>query len=189
MERWQKIGSRLLGEFPLFRIRSDRLISPRTQQPHDFLVIDCANWVHVIATTPEQQVVMIEQYRQGTQTLELEIPGGIIDPDDASPVTAAERELREETGYAGENARLIGEVFPNPAIMSNTCYTVQVDNCRCCHPLELDHGEDLRTRLVPRAEVPKLVAAGQIRHALIIAALYNWELRQRQTDSRQSRAD
>jgi ADP-ribose pyrophosphatase len=123
--------------------------------------------------------VMIEQYRHGTQTLELEIPGGIIDPHDASPVAAALRELREETGYAGENARLIGQVFPNPAIMNNTCYSVLVENCRCLHPLELDHGEDLRTRLVPQAEVPALVAAGQIRHALIIAALYNWELRSR----------
>ena len=67
------------------------------------------------------------------------------------------RELREETGYEGENARVIGEIFPNPAIMSNTCYTVIVENCHCVHPVEFDHGEDLITHLLPVSEIPELL--------------------------------
>jgi 8-oxo-dGTP pyrophosphatase MutT (NUDIX family) len=112
-------------------------------------------------------------------TVELEIPGGMIDAKDASPTTAGLRELREETGYAGENPRLIGEIFPNPAIMSNTCYTVMVENCRCLHPVEFDHGEDLATRLVPIADLPQLVASGKIKHSLVVVALYYFELLQR----------
>ncbi|HWH67910.1 MAG TPA: NUDIX hydrolase, partial [Candidatus Sulfotelmatobacter sp.] len=133
---WEKVSSQPMGDYRIFRIRSDRLISPRTQQTHDFFVIDCVNWVNVIALTADQQLVMIEQYRHGSTTVELEIPGGMIDPTDASPEAAAVRELREETGYAGANVRLLGEVFPNPAIMSNTCYTVLVENCRCLHSVE-----------------------------------------------------
>ena len=67
---------------------------------------------------------MVEQYRHGSNTVELEIPGGMMDPGDASPVETAVRELREETGYEGENARVFGRILPNPAIMSNVCYTV-----------------------------------------------------------------
>jgi ADP-ribose pyrophosphatase len=177
---WQKISSASLGNFRIFTVRSDQVISPRTQQAHDVYVIDCANWVNVIAVTPDQHLVMIEQYRHGSTTIELEIPGGMIDPKDPSPTAAGLRELREETGYEGESPRLIGQVFPNPAIMSNTCFTVMVENCRCLHPVQFDHGEDLVTRLVPVADIPQLVAAGKIKHSLVIVALYYFELWQRQ---------
>lgn len=173
---WQRLNSQPVADYRIFSIRSDRLVSPRTQQAHDFFVIDCVNWVNVIAITPDQHLVMIEQYRHGSGTVELEIPGGMMDPHDASPEAAALRELREETGYAGERPRRLGEVFPNPAIQSNTCFTVMVEDCRCVHPVEFDHGEDLVTRLVPIAEVTGLVAAGKIRHSLVVVALCYFDL-------------
>lgn len=179
LKPWQKVGSKPVGDFRIFTIRSDEVISPRTQQTQDVYVIDCVNWVNVIALTPERNLVMIEQYRHGSNTIELEIPGGMMDPGDASPVAAGLRELREETGYAGENPRLLGQIFPNPAIMSNVCYTVLVENCRCVHPLQFDHGEDLVTRLVPVSELPGLVAAGKIQHSLVVVALYYFDLWQR----------
>ena len=176
---WKKIGSTPVGDFRIFTLRSDRKISPRTQQEHDFFVIDSVNWVNVIAVTPAQELVMVEQYRHGSNTVELEIPGGMMDAEDPSPVATGIRELREETGYEGAKAQIIGEVFPNPAIMSNVCYVVLVENCACCHAVEFDHGEDLITRLAPVAQIPQMVAAGKIKHSLVVAALYYFELWQR----------
>jgi 8-oxo-dGTP pyrophosphatase MutT (NUDIX family) len=103
----------------------------------------------------------------------------MMDAGDASPEATATRELREETGYESQNPVVIGEVFPNPAIMSNTCYTVMVENCICRHPVQFDQGEDLITRLVPIADIPELVASGSIRHSLVVVALYSFELWQR----------
>ncbi|MRR10820.1 NUDIX hydrolase [bacterium] len=179
IEPWAKISSAPAGDFKIFTIRSERRRSPRTQQAHDFYVIDCAHWVNVVALTPDRQAVMIEQFRHGSNTVELEIPGGMMDPGDASPVAAGVRELREETGYTGENDRVLGQVFPNPAIMSNTCYTILVENCVRTHPVEFDHGEDLVTRLVPIDQIPGLVAAGKIQHSLVVVALYYLDLDQR----------
>jgi len=176
---WKKISSRLLGDFRIFTVRADTKISPRTQKEHEFFIIDSVNWVNVIAVTTDQQLVMVEQYRHGSNTVELEIPGGMMDASDASPEICGTRELREETGYEGTAARRLGEVWANPAIMSNTCYTVLVEDCRCVQPVEWDPAEELVTKLVPLTELPALVASGKIRHPLVIVALYHFDLLQR----------
>ena len=176
---WPKVSSKPVGDFRIFTIRTDLKVSPRTGREHDFFVIDSVNWVNVIAVTPDEQLVMVEQYRHGSNTVELEIPGGMMDPGETSPVATGLRELREETGYEGEQGRLLSEIFANPAIMSNTCYTVLVENCRLQHAVEFDHGEDLITRLVPIADLPDLVAGGKIRHPLVVVALYQLELSRR----------
>ena len=175
---WQKISSKPAGDFRIFTIRSDQKISPRTQKPHEFFVLDCVNWVNVIAITPDKHLVMVEQYRHGSDTVELEIPGGMMDAGDTSPAATGLRELREETGYEGENPQLIGEIFPNPAIMSNVvlCHGRKLPLYRRIRP-----GEDLLTRLVPITDIPKMVATGKIRHSLVVVALYYFELWQRKT--------
>lgn len=173
---WETLSSKMLGDFRIFTIRADHKLSPRTHQEHDFFVIDCANWVNVIAITPEKQLVMVEQYRHGTNTIELEIPGGVVDLADASPEATAQRELREETGYEGDNPRIIGSVRPNPAIMTNTCYTVLINNCQRRHEPQLDLAEDIVTRLMPVSEIPRLVSSGKIQHSLVAVALYHYTL-------------
>jgi ADP-ribose pyrophosphatase len=176
---WEKIRSKFIGDFRIFKLRSDFKISPRTGREHDFFVLDSVNWVNVIAITPDQKLVMVEQYRHGSNTVELEIPGGMMDVDESDPVATAVRELREETGYAGERARELGKIWSNPAILTNTTYTVLIENCELKHGLEFDSGEDLITKLVPVAEIPKLVADGKIGHSLVVVALYYFDLWQR----------
>jgi 8-oxo-dGTP pyrophosphatase MutT (NUDIX family) len=179
IQPWRKISSRPLGGFRIFSLRADLKESPRTGRQHEFMVMDTANWVNVVAVTPDQLMVMVEQYRHGSDTVELEIPGGIMDARDASPEAAGGRELREETGYEGERARVIGRVFSNPAIMSNSCFTILVENCRLAGPVQFDTCEDLITRLVPVAEVPDLITSGKIGHSLVVAALCYYELLRR----------
>ena len=173
---WKRLASTQHADFGVFRVRSDQRVSPRTGQAHPFIVLDCVDWVNVLAVTRDRHLVMIEQFRHGTETVELEIPGGVMDPHETSPVATGVRELREETGYEGEQARILGQIYPNPAIMSNTCYTVLVERCTLRHPVEFDHSEDLVTRLVPIAEIPDLVARGKIQHSLVVVALYYFDL-------------
>jgi 8-oxo-dGTP pyrophosphatase MutT (NUDIX family) len=176
---WKTIRSAPVGDFRIFKMRSDTSVNPRTGKEHDFYVLDSVNWVNVIAVTPDRQLVMVEQYRHGSNTVELEIPGGMMDAGETDPVATAVRELREETGYAGGNARLLGKIHSNPAILSNVTYTVLIENCRLQHGVEFDSGEDLITRLVPVAEIPKLVADEKIGHSLVVVALYYFDLWQR----------
>jgi ADP-ribose pyrophosphatase len=176
VEPWPKIGSKTIGDYRIFSLRSDIRRSPRTGQEHDFYVLETVDWVNVVAVTSDEHLVMVEQFRHGSDTVELEIPGGMMDAEDGSPVVTGVRELREETGYEGVNARLIGEIFPNPAIMNNTCFTLLVENCELKHPLLLDHSEDIVTRLVPVREIPDLIRSKLIRHSLVVVALYHYDL-------------
>jgi 8-oxo-dGTP pyrophosphatase MutT (NUDIX family) len=176
IEAWRKVSSRPLGDFRVFSVRQERKVSPRTGAEHEFFIIDSANWVNVIALTVDARVVLVEQFRHGSETVELEIPGGVMDAGDASPEATGCRELLEETGYEGEQPQIIGQVLPNPAIMTNVCSTVFLSNCRHVKPVHFDNAEDIVTKLVPLAQVPELVASGQIRHALMVAALYQFDL-------------
>lgn len=173
---WEKRSSKQIGDFRVFCLRSDVKVSPLTGKEHDFYVIEATNWVNVIPVTHEGKIVMVEQYRHGSNTVELEIPGGMMDPEDADPVAAGVRELREETGYEGPNARLIGQVYPNPAIMNNVCYTVLVENCELKHAINLDQTEDIAVTLVDPNDIPHLVKSGKIGHSLVVVALYYYEL-------------
>jgi ADP-ribose pyrophosphatase len=178
---WEKRSSKLLGDYRIFCLRSDVKVSPLTGKEHDFYVIEATNWVNVVPVTRDGKIIMVEQYRHGSNTVELEIPGGMIDAEDADPVAAAVRELREETGYEGHNARLIGQVFPNPAIMNNICFTVLVEDCQLKHDVKFDQTEDIAVTLVDQAEIPELVRAGRIGHSLVVVALYHYELQRRPT--------
>jgi 8-oxo-dGTP pyrophosphatase MutT (NUDIX family) len=179
LKPWPTVRKKQLGDYRIFSLRSEEKLSPRTNLPHEFFILDCVNWVNVIAVTADNQLVMVEQFRHGSNTVELEIPGGTTDASDGSPIATGVRELQEETGYAGENPQLIGQVFSNPAILSNTTYTVLVQDCRLQHEVQLDSGEDLITRLVPIADIPDLVRNAKIRHSLVVVALYHFDLWQR----------
>jgi 8-oxo-dGTP pyrophosphatase MutT (NUDIX family) len=176
---WKTIRSAPVGDFRIFKIRTDTRVSPRTRKEHDFFIFESVHWVNVIAVTPDQKLVMVEQFRHGTETVELEIPGGMMDAQETDPLATAARELREETGYVGDPPRLLGRVLSNPAIFNNFTYTVLIENCRLQHGVEFDHGEDLETLLVPVGDVPRLVAREKIGHSLVVVALYHFDLWQR----------
>lgn len=176
IQPWPTSRTERLADHRIFKIRRDFKRSPRTGAEHDFFVLECPDWVNVIALTTDDRLVLVEQFRHGVNTVELEIPGGVMDPHERDPVATAVRELREETGYEGGRARVIGAVWANPAIMNNTVHTVLVENCRRKHAVEFDHGEDILTRLVPATEAPVLVAEGKIKHSLVVAALHHFAL-------------
>ena len=168
---WRRHGTQPIGHFKVFSLRRDELESPRTGGRHDFYVLEAPPWVNVVAITEDGQMVLVEQYRHGIGAMTLEIPGGIVDAGE-SPRETAERELLEETGYRAASLSLLGVTHPNPAILDNRLYSFLAAGARKVAEPSQEAGEDISIVTVPVAEVPKLVRAGRITHALVLAALY-----------------
>lgn len=172
---WERLGRERVRDCRVFHV--DRVIarSPRSGAEHDFFCIESADWVNVVPITADEQVVMVRQFRHGSQTLTLEIPGGMIDPDEA-PGDAGRRELLEETGYRAGRMIAIGAVNPNPALFGNRVHTFVAPGAERVAAIRNEGAEETVVELVPVAEIPALVRAGAIDHALVLAGLYQWEL-------------
>lgn len=170
---WPLESSEKVQEFAIFDVHRDRARSPRTGESHDFYVVDAPVAVVVVALTPADEVVMVEQYRHGVREVTLELPAGILDGDD--PEAGGRRELREETGFELGHAALIGTLDQNPSWETTRVHVLYGAGAQRKGDQELDAAEDTRVRLVPRDRVPALVAGGSIRSAVAIAALYLFE--------------
>ena len=105
-QRWEKLGHTVQTHTRIFDVLSVRYRHPVRKTERDFFVIDAPDWVNVIALTPDHRLVLVRQFRFGTDEFSLEIPGGVIDAGE-DPVVAGLRELREESGFSGARARLI----------------------------------------------------------------------------------
>jgi 8-oxo-dGTP pyrophosphatase MutT (NUDIX family) len=138
----------------------------------DYYVLEAVDWVNVIPITPDGEVVLIELHRHGVNELSLEVPGGMVDPEDPSPMAAAQRELREETGYESAPLIPLGVVHPNPAIQDNRCYTFLAPNARPAGTPDPDEGEEITVVKYPLAEVPDLLKQGRVTHSLVITAFF-----------------
>jgi 8-oxo-dGTP pyrophosphatase MutT (NUDIX family) len=176
LRRWERAREGDVQDFRIFRVRRIAARSPRTGQVRPFTILECPEWVNVVAITVEGRVILIRQFRHGTGEVTLEIPGGVVEAGE-TPAAAAARELREETGYAGGEPRLLGVVEPNPAIQSNRCHLFLIEGCARVGDLALDAGEDIAVLTAAVDEVLAAVDDGRIRHALVLCALSKWRAR------------
>lgn len=78
--------------------------------------------VIILAVTPEDKVLFVEQYRVAVQQFTIEMPAGLVgdlaDQEHESALLAAQRELEEETGYRCSNVTFVHE-GPSSSGMSN----------------------------------------------------------------------
>lgn len=176
IEPWKEERREYGVDLIVARQRTDHLRHPKTGRLFARTVLEVPDWVNVVARTPaseefpEGELVVVRQWRFGRERMSVEIPGGVIDPGEEHRV-AAERELREETGFTSTRWTYLGQVEANPAFLSNVCHHWLAEDCRETHELDLDEGEDIAVERIDWRAVPAAVHDGTLAHSLVVTAL------------------
>lgn len=172
--RWEKLGTTTVARTRVLDLLGVRYRHPVRGTEKEFVVVHPSDWCNVLALTPDGCLVLVRQFRFGIEAFSLEIPGGVMEAGE-DPIEAGLRELREETGFVGQRARLLGSTHPNPAIQSNRCHFVLVEDAVQSAELEWDADEEIAVTTVPVEDVLAAARSGGITHALVLNALFLFE--------------
>jgi 8-oxo-dGTP pyrophosphatase MutT (NUDIX family) len=172
---WTVRDSRYVLEDRWIKVRADACVTPRGVEIAPYYVLEYPDFVHVMAITDAAKIVLVRQYRHGFGGDVFELPGGMMEERDSSPLEAACRELREETGYALRDSETLPAFAPEPAKFANRTHLVIGSGVKVGAP-EMEDGEELEVVEVDVAATLRMIVDGRfsnIAHAgmIVVGAL------------------
>lgn len=124
----------------------------------------------IVPLMEDNTVLMLKQYRHAAGKMLWEIPAGTFDGDE-DPLSCANRELVEETGYKARNWESLGTVIPVPGYSDER---INLFLARDLTPAEqnLDADEFIEVQPIPLNQVETMITSGEIEDAKTIAAIF-----------------
>ncbi|WDF56328.1 NUDIX hydrolase [Mucilaginibacter sp. KACC 22063] len=168
---WKKLSSTYVYKSAWATLRRDICEMPDGRIKNDYYVLEYPNWVNAVAITEEGKVVMVRQYRHAAEIVSLEIPGGVIDGDEA-PEHAIKRELLEETGYEFDNIELLTAIYANPSTGNNVTYCYLAQGGKKVAGQSLDEHEEIIIEEYTIDELKQLLLSHQIPQALHCTTIF-----------------
>ena len=173
--KWKVLASKYLAkDAPWFTVRVEKVELPNGEILENYYILEYPHWACVIAITVDHKIVMVEQYRHGIGEVGIELPAGVIDEEDSSPLVGASRELLEETGYGGGDWELFMTTSANPGTHTNLSYTYLATNVEFKKEPELDRTEDLNVKLFTIDELKTMLDNNEIIQAMHAAPLWKF---------------
>ncbi len=167
---WRLQNRKLVAFYNVFGVLEHALFDASGAFRKNVFTLDCRDWCNVVAVTPDRQLVLVWQWRFGSESMSLEIPGGVVDEGEA-PIDAARRELLEETGYACDSLEPLISMFANPPMHGNRLHTFLARGAVRVREPSFDLAEECEVARVPVEHTAALLDGGHVQHALCHAGL------------------
>jgi len=132
-------------------------------------VVEHSDCVAVVVVDEQGSVVLVRQFRHAVDRFLLEIPAGGIDPGEG-PIDAVRRELQEETGYLPRKVDNLGGFYSVPGYGTEYLHCFLATDLVPAR-LVAEDTDEIELVRVPPADIPRLIASGEICDAKSIAAL------------------
>lgn len=153
-------------------LRRETYRMPDGEQFGPVSVIEYRDWANALALTPDGQAVLVRQFRAGSKSVTLELPGGTVEDGEGAIEVTMRRELEEETGYGGGRLTYLGHLSPNSATNTNRVHSFLMQDVTPVAEQHTDEGELIEVVLLPLREVLGLALRGGLDQAMHVATLF-----------------
>lgn len=165
---WKEKERRELYKTAVFTVTERTSLSPEGTEGK-YIVNEAPDWVIVVPVDGED-FLMVKQWRHGEKALSVEFPGGVIDSGE-DPLTAAKRELLEETGCTAGKMTKLGKFNPNPALFANHTHVFLAEELSYSGKQDLDSDEYVHYLKLSKKEVMEGMGTDLYSHGLMTGAL------------------
>ncbi len=175
------ISSRTVYRGPVFSVTTDYVKEPGGEKPQRRDVVRHQGSVVVLVlddSRHQPRVLLARQYRHSAQQALWELPAGRIDAGE-SELAAAQRELREETGFRARHWKRMFTFYASPGFLDETMalYLARGLERGKAQPEE---DEVISKRFFPLAAAVRMAINGRIRDGKTIAGVLWLDHLQRQ---------
>jgi 8-oxo-dGTP pyrophosphatase MutT (NUDIX family) len=168
IEKWHVQESVLVFDHPWAKVRRDICQLPDGSVIDDYFYWEGGDFAQVFALTPDDEVVLVRQYKHGVQEIVLELPAGGINKNEP-PLAAAQRELAEETGFEADTWEQLGVLHVSSAKATTRAYPFLARGARLASIQALDDSEAIEVQLCSIPQLINLIAQGSVRDSHSIA--------------------
>ena len=133
--------------------------------------------VVVLPFTDAGETVVIREWRQAVGRVNLGLPAGGLEDDDADVVAAARRELREETGYEAETIEELATYEPSNGLFDSVFHYVVARGCEPTAEQRLDHNESIAVETTTFEKLRSRAVAGDLRDGRSALAVLQYAAR------------
>lgn len=171
LKKWRTLEAKNVFKNEWVSIRQETCETHTGSIIDDYFIHEGVDVVIIFALTPDQQVVLIRQYKHGIRQFTTEIPGGGIDEGE-TPEAGARRELVEETGYSAREFIKVATHMRNPTNSAVLDHIFLAKDAYLTGEPHFDETENCETELVSVAKLREMLRGGEIGDSGCVAGIY-----------------